>query len=192
MIALFTDAVANRIAHQALAESYNRIYPYASEDFANHQDLEVYIKGVSAWITSVEERLSELGSALSTHTHTVPPHIHNIPAHTHNTVPHFHVGNIGYPTSPDVVVVLPATPGSTSPSSEFPTEVPVEPSSLTWRTGSIPKEYINTSGSVTNMNNKVVIGSGVIGSSIPIKRRATPVTESTVPIVPPYAAPSLG
>lgn len=170
---LWTDINQNTITDQQRAELYMRLFSYCSEDFVNNQDLMQFTTNLVAWAQSIEERLTILGNNLVTHTHIIPPH-------THPILPHTHATSMG-PTDGGTLFI-------TQPSTAYQAEQTTV--DLSWKTATVPANYFNTSGSITNMNNKVTVGTGLIGDSTPSPRRATPEPKALTPNIPPYLVPN--
>lgn len=72
----FFDRVQNDYANKDIAEAYMQMYPYAAEDFTSQPDVDTYIKAVTAWMTSVDKRLTQQMNLISNHVHIVPVHTH--------------------------------------------------------------------------------------------------------------------
>lgn len=72
----FLDRTQDTYADKDIAEAYMQIYQYAAEDFTAHPDIAEYIKNVTAWMKSVDKRLTQQMRIISTHTHIIPPHGH--------------------------------------------------------------------------------------------------------------------
>ena len=72
----FMDTTQDTYADKDIAEAYMQLYQYAAEDFPSHPDLAMYIKTLTAWMTSVDNRLTQQMALISSHTHTIPPHAH--------------------------------------------------------------------------------------------------------------------
>lgn len=72
----FTDTVQDNYADKDIAEAYMQMYQYAAEDFTSQPDIDTYIKAVTAWMKSVDQRLTQQMNLISSHTHVVPPHSH--------------------------------------------------------------------------------------------------------------------
>lgn len=188
MTQLFNDIHQGTIVDQQRSELYMRIFQYMSQDFANNQDIMQAFTELAAWCQSVEDRLVALSGKLASHTHEVPAHTHTIPPHTHNVPPHIH-GTAYGPTSPSILLITDqGNLASTAPSAIIPSSTPTQ--DVSWAASASPKGYVNTSGAVTNLNNKVTVGSGIIGDSTPHPRRSTPEPKSLTPIIPPYLKPS--
>lgn len=72
----FLDSYQDTYADKDIAEAYMQMYQYAAEDFTSHPDMAMYIKAVTAWMTSVDSRLTQQMALISSHTHRIPPHAH--------------------------------------------------------------------------------------------------------------------
>lgn len=72
----FLDTYQDTYADKDIAEAYMQMYRYAAEDFTSHPDVAMYIQAVTAWMTSVDTRLTQQMTLISTHTHQIPPHAH--------------------------------------------------------------------------------------------------------------------
>ena len=70
----------------------------------------------------------------------------------------------------------------------FPTLIPEQ--DVTWKPVTVPTTYVNTSGTITNQNNKAMIGTSLHGSAVPHQRRSTPDPLSVAPSIPPYLTPN--
>lgn len=188
MIDLWTDLQQGTIVEQQRSELYMRLYHLCAQDFVNNQDMLIFCQTLLAYLQALEERLTELSTRLSSHTHEVPPHTHTVPPHTHLIMPHSHPTawgpsgpNIPSPTDTGTLVVTNASP-------TFPTLIPTQ--DVTWKPVTVPTTYVNTSGTLTNPNNKVMIGTSIHGSALPHQRRSTPDPLSVTPSVPPYLMPN--
>lgn len=187
MIDLWGSATQNTIVDQQRSELYMRIFQYASEDFANNQDMQTFANDIVQWASSVENRMKKLEAELNTHTHQVPAHTHQVPPHTHLIMPHTHPTSIG-PSGPNIPT--PTDTGTlavTGTNATFDTLKPTK--ELKWQEGQIPKLYQNTSGAITNLNNKLSASSGIIGDPIVHPRRSVPLPKSVAPNIPPYLLP---
>lgn len=185
---IFNDMHQSTIVDQQRSELYMRLNQYMSQDFVNNQDMIEFSTLLVAWCQSVEDRLIALSAKMASHTHEVPAHTHSIAPHTHIVPPHIHATPSG-PSSPSPAVPTDGgTLVTTGPSSIVPTGVPAQ--DLSWPASPSPKVYMNTSGTITNLNNKVMVGSGVIGDAVPHLRRSTPEPKSLAPVIPPYLKPT--
>lgn len=72
----FTDTYESTYADKSIAETYMQMYQYAAEDFPSHPDLDLYIRSVTAWMKSVDQRLTQQMNLIASHTHIIPPHSH--------------------------------------------------------------------------------------------------------------------
>lgn len=72
----FLDTYQDTYADKDIAEAYMQMYKYAAEDFTSQPDIHMYIKAVTAWMSSVDKRLSQQMTLIASHTHTIPPHSH--------------------------------------------------------------------------------------------------------------------
>lgn len=72
----FMDTVVDDYADKQIAEAYMQMYQFAAEDFTSQPDVLTYIKAVTAWMTSVDNRLTQQMQLISSHTHIIPPHSH--------------------------------------------------------------------------------------------------------------------
>ncbi|AND75178.1 hypothetical protein FDH01_gp017 [Acinetobacter phage vB_AbaM_ME3] len=72
----FMDDTQNTYAMKDIAEAYMQMYQYAAEDFTSQPDIDTYIKAVTAWMKSVDKRLTQQMMLISSHTHMIPPHAH--------------------------------------------------------------------------------------------------------------------
>lgn len=72
----FLDTTQDTYATKDIAEAYMQMYAYAAEDFTSHPDMAMYIKAVTAWMKSVDTRLTRQMVLLASHTHQIPPHKH--------------------------------------------------------------------------------------------------------------------
>lgn len=72
----FLDTYQDTYADKDIAEAYMQMYKYAAEDFTSQPDIQMYIKAVTMWMTSVDKRLTQQLALISSHTHTIPPHAH--------------------------------------------------------------------------------------------------------------------
>ena len=188
MIELWGSQSQNTIVDQQRAELYMRIFQYASSDFANNQDIKTFVDDVIKWAKSVENRMKQFEKDLNVHTHKIPAHTHQVPPHTHLILPHVHPTAWG-PSGPNVSSPTDTgTLSTTGVNQEFESIKPTK--ELKWRDGQVPNAYQNTSGATTNLDNKVVSGSGIIGDSNVHQRRSTPLTKAATPNIPPYLLPT--
>lgn len=160
------------------AELYTKIYKYAAEDFVSTKDFLIFEAKLNTWMVSVEQRLKELFTIVSNHTHPLIPHIHPI-------LPHFHISATpGNPTSPNVYPF-----GiNTELSLPYTIQKPIQSTTIKWAIGFIPR-YINTTGRIPNITgNNVVLGTkiDIAEDSTPHLRRGTVIPILAMPNVPEY------
>lgn len=188
MIELWGSQTQNTIVDQQRAELYMRLFQYVSSDFANNQDIKTFAQDVIRWAKSVETRMKQFEKDLNVHTHKIPAHTHQVPPHTHQILPHSHPTAWG-PSGPNIPTPTDAgTLTTTGVNQVFDSIKPTR--ELVWREGQVPNVYQNTSGAITNLNNKVTVSSGIIGDSNPHQRRSTILAKATIPNIPPYLLPT--
>lgn len=145
----FLNQTQNDFAKKQVAEVYMQLYQYAAEDFPSHPDLQRYIKAVTEWMTSVDQRLTQQMQILSTHTHKIPYHVHSN-------------GNKGSPTGGVNLTTL----------------IPNQNKTIRWSAINYPV-FINTTLTEPNYSgNKITVSTASEGSAIPTIRRmkAIPIT----------------
>lgn len=116
----FLDTYVDTYADKQIAEAYMQMYPYAAEDFTSHPDIAMYIKAVTAWMTSVDTRLTQQMLLISTHNHAIPPHSHPggyggpVPLVTQvpNNAPSIKWSAIPYPVYINTTLTLPNMRGN--------------------------------------------------------------------------------
>lgn len=77
-----TDSVQTDIVKKQRAELYERIYPYAAEDFVTTADFTVYAREMDKYVSSLEAQITRLMKIISVHTHILPPHSEKSPSTT--------------------------------------------------------------------------------------------------------------
>lgn len=157
----FLDQTQNEYAYKLVAEMYMQLYQYAAEDFTTHPDMNRYILDVTAWMRSVDERLTRLMELLSTHTH-------KIPAHTH--------GVIGHSTTTPVPLT---------------TLVPIKSKLIKWSAINYPIYKNTTLTEPNMSGNFITTSSASEGSALPIIRRMKPLPLTLRPKLSPVLQDAL-
>ena len=153
--AAFLNQTQNDYSKKLMAETYMQIYQYAAEDFPSHPDLSNFIIDLTTWMSSVDERLTNLMSILSTHTHTIPPHVHGVIKHS--------------VTTPTPLASLP----------------PTNEKAIFWSPIKYPLFINTTGAVPNLTGNSISISSSSEGSALPTVRRTLPVPLTLVPKLSP-------
>lgn len=157
----FTNVTQNDYSKKLVAEQYMQIYQYAAEDFTSHPDVQRYIRDLTQWMMSVDERLAQQMALISSHTHKIPPHIHGVTGHS--------------TTTPTPLVTL----------------VPVNSSAIKWSPIQYPIYINTTFTEPNMSGNRVMVSTASEGSVLPTIRRLKPIPLTLVPKLSPVLQDSL-
>lgn len=151
----FTNETQNDYSKKVIAETYMQVYQYAAEDFPSHPDLQRYIRDLTNWMRSVDQRLTQQMQLLSTHTHPIPPHGHSVTGHS-------------------LAVPIPLT-----------TLTPSQGKAIKWSAINYPVFINTTMTEPNLTGNKIQISSASEGSAIPSVRRMKAIPITLVPKLAP-------
>lgn len=65
----FIDYAASKVMQQQLGELYERMYPYAAEDFANHKDNQTRQDNINKYVQQLHGKLNQFVQQFNTHIH---------------------------------------------------------------------------------------------------------------------------
>jgi len=151
----FVNETQNDYSKKIIAETYMQIYQYAAEDFPSHPDLQRFIRDLTNWMRSVDQRLTQQMQIISTHTHSIPPHAHSVTGHS-------------------VALPVPLT-----------TLTPIQSKAIKWSAINYPVFINTTMTEPNLSGNRIQISTASEGSAIPTIRRMKAIPITLIPKLAP-------